>query len=95
MYSRSSVIVLIGDSGILLALTAILGLVVSILNRNDHIVVLVKDDGVRFNPSRSAGGLGLPGIRERVEAHGGSVRILSTVNSGTANKVQIPVGVAA
>jgi signal transduction histidine kinase len=41
------------------------------------------------------GGLGLLGIRERVEALEGSLFISSRPNSGTTIQVQIPVGVPA
>ncbi len=69
---------------------------VSLGTQQDDIVVIVKDDGIGFNPLASArGGLGLLGIRERVEALDGRVRIASKPNNGTTIEVQIPVVVPA
>ena len=69
---------------------------VSLGTQQDDIVVIVKDDGIGFNPSASVrGGLGLLGIRERVEALDGRVRIASKPNNGTTIEVQIPVVVPA
>ena len=69
---------------------------VSLGTQQDDIVVIVKDDGIGFNPLASVrGGLGLLGIRERVEALDGRVRIASKPNNGTTIEVQIPVVVPA
>src|SRR5262249_19883161 len=69
---------------------------VSVMTHKDKIEVVVKDDGVGFNPFiANKGGLGLLGIRERVEALDGTVRISSQPNKGTLVQVQIPVGAAA
>src|SRR5262245_52057398 len=69
---------------------------VSVRTQAEKIIVLVKDDGIGFNPFASGrGGLGLLGIRERVEELDGTVRITSQPNKGTLIQVQIPVGVAA
>ncbi len=69
---------------------------VSISTREDRIVVFVNDDGIGFS-SRAPlrGGLGLLGIRERVEALDGTLRISSEPRKGTTIEVQIPVGVPA
>jgi signal transduction histidine kinase len=51
----------------------------------------VADDGVGFDPTRhGAGGLGLPGMRERVERLGGTVRIESSPGAGTRVHVEVP-----
>src|SRR5881397_2139155 len=68
---------------------------VSLRTEEDDIVVVVKDDGVGFNSFAWRGGLGLLGIRERVEALDGKLHISSQPNKGTTIQVQIPVGVAA
>jgi signal transduction histidine kinase len=69
---------------------------VSVRTQAQKIVVLIKDDGIGFSPfSTGRGGLGLLGIRERVEALAGTVRISSQPNKGTLIQVQIPVAVAA
>jgi signal transduction histidine kinase len=69
---------------------------VSVRTQQDDIVVVVKDDGVGFNSVSSArGGLGLLGIRERVEALDGKVHIASQPHKGTTIEVQIPIAVPA
>lgn len=53
----------------------------------------ICDDGAGFDaagPSR--GGLGLAGIRERVQKMGGQVEIASTSGKGTTVRVQVPAG---
>jgi signal transduction histidine kinase len=61
-----------------------------------HLECLVQDDGVGFD-SRSVlacaarGGLGLIGIRERLNAVGGAMQIDSVVSRGTKLLVKIPV----
>ena len=56
----------------------------------------VRDDGVGFAPGTGAvgsnGGLGLPGMRERVEALGGRLAVESTPGRGTTIAVTVPVG---
>jgi signal transduction histidine kinase len=55
---------------------------------------VVHDDGVGFNPAAHSGsgerGLGLLGIRERLNALGGRLRIQSERDGGTALLVEIP-----
>ena len=69
---------------------------VSISAEKDGVVVMIRDDGDGFRPaSGSSRGLGLIGIRERVQALDGSVDISSKPKAGTTVRVQIPVGVAA
>ncbi|MFN8111000.1 MAG: GAF domain-containing sensor histidine kinase [Thermoleophilia bacterium] len=48
-----------------------------------HIRVVVEDDGRGFDPKAPTGGLGLAGIRERVELIGGSLRLESAGAAGT------------
>ncbi len=56
------------------------------------IVVTIRDDGRGFPPERGkTGGLGLLGIRERVAAEGGSLRIESSPGEGTSLCVTIPL----
>jgi signal transduction histidine kinase len=69
---------------------------VSLHTQPEDVVVLIQDDGIGFNGKPSVrGGLGLLGIRERVEALEGSLFISSRPNGGTTLQVQIPVGVPA
>jgi signal transduction histidine kinase len=51
----------------------------------------VGDDGVGFEPSlRGAEGLGLRGMRERVERLGGTLRVESSPGMGTRVRVEVP-----
>lgn len=63
---------------------------------DDAVHLDIRDDGVGFDPDApplvagvAAGGFGLPGIRERVEAQGGSVEIESAIGSGTTIAVAL------
>jgi signal transduction histidine kinase len=49
-----------------------------------HIRVVVEDDGRGFDTAGPSNRLGLPGIRERVELIGGSLRLESALGAGTA-----------
>jgi signal transduction histidine kinase len=58
---------------------------------NSHATLEVTDDGVGFEPSfRAAEGFGLPGMRERVERLGGTLRIESSPGAGTRLHVEVP-----
>jgi len=62
-----------------------------------HLHCRVQDDGVGFETrgalsSPKHGGLGLIGIRERLNAVGGTLQIESEAGRGTALLVKIPVG---
>jgi signal transduction histidine kinase len=55
--------------------------------------VVIRDDGVGFDPERTApapGHLGLPDMRERAELAGGWLRISSAPGSGTVVEFWIP-----
>ena len=56
-----------------------------------RISLRIIDDGVGFDTSRNAGGLGLESMRQRVRAVGGSIDISSSQNSGTRIEVRVPV----
>lgn len=61
----------------------------------DRVILVVQDDGVGFDGiGRRQGGLGLVGIKERVEAIDGHVVISSKPNKGTSVRAEIPAGVA-
>ena len=71
-------------------------MIVSVRCEDEHIVVVVQDDGIGFDSAASIrGGLGLLGIRERVVALDGTFHISSLPNEGTVVQVEIPVGVRA
>ncbi len=68
---------------------------VSILieKRNDHISLIIEDDGKGFDPDRKrkgSDGLGLLGMRERVNLLRGTVEIESSRGNGTTVFVRVP-----
>ncbi len=58
------------------------------------ITLSVSDDGIGFRP-QEAQGLGLRGIRERVEGSGGQMRLVSSPGNGTTITVEVPCGTPA
>lgn len=50
-----------------------------------------SDDGVGFDPADLRGGLGLAGMRERVQRIGGTLEITSAIGKGTQVKVEVPL----
>ena len=66
---------------------------VSISTEEGHIDVIIRDDGIGFNSAHSAGGLGLLGMRERVQALDGQLNISSHPSTGTTIRVQIPISI--
>ena len=57
---------------------------------SESIDIEVTDDGVGFDPGKHSDGLGLIGIRERVELVGGRIEIDSSPGSGTTLRVDLP-----
>jgi signal transduction histidine kinase len=69
---------------------------IQLTNVARHLHCLVHDDGVGFDGStvlscKERSGLGLVGIRERLNAVGGTLQIASVVGGGTELFVKIPV----
>jgi two-component system CheB/CheR fusion protein len=65
--------------------------------RDNHVVLIVEDDGVGFTPDGEEephGGLGLLGMRERATLVGGSLEIESAPNQGTTVFARFPLSVA-
>ncbi len=54
----------------------------------------IQDDGAGFDPAavESGGGLGLPGMKERVQKLGGRLEIRSAPGKGTKVAVEVPTG---
>ena len=64
---------------------------VSVTGTGDAIVLAIVDTGVGFDPDAAGlSGLGLPGIRHRLELLGGSMRIWSHAGKGTRLEVTVP-----
>jgi signal transduction histidine kinase len=69
--------------------------VVSISADESYLSLIVRDDGVGFDSAKAGpGGLGLLGMRERVQTLDGKVEVFSS-RSGTTIRVHIPIGVPA
>ncbi|MDQ3910288.1 MAG: PAS domain S-box protein [Actinomycetota bacterium] len=56
------------------------------------LVTEVTDDGRGFDPTVAQGGVGLVGMRERVEELGGEIEVCSRPGEGTEVTVRVPVG---
>ncbi len=64
---------------------------VSLARADDELVVEVADDGSGFAPEAAVGSAGLRGLRDRIEAVGGTVELTSTPGSGTSIRARLPV----
>lgn len=62
---------------------------VRLRHEDDRLFVEVADDGVGFVPA-DATGSGLTGLRDRIEAVGGSLRVASRVGEGTTVAATLP-----
>ena len=60
---------------------------ISAVSRNGSLVIEVSDDGRRRDMAR---GTGLRGLADRVEAHGGSLRVVSAPGRGTRVVGELP-----
>jgi signal transduction histidine kinase len=63
---------------------------------DENILLIVKDDGIGFDPpdsSNALGSLGLLGMKERAQFCGGDVHIFSSIGSGTTVTVRVPVDI--
>lgn len=67
---------------------------VEIEQRPDGLHGVIADDGVGFEVEACVrnGGLGLKGMRERLEAVGGSLRIISAPGNGAEIRFRLPLG---
>lgn len=64
---------------------------VSVQERDEEIVVGIRDDGNGFDPAEGSSGFGLVGMRERAELLGGTLEIRSTRGAGTHVVATLPV----
>ncbi|HZY65849.1 MAG TPA: PAS domain S-box protein [Rubrobacteraceae bacterium] len=63
---------------------------VSLCEQEEDILAKIYDDGRGFDPDTSRGGVGLSGMRERVEELDGELEITSKPGKGTLVKVRVP-----
>jgi signal transduction histidine kinase len=59
--------------------------------KNGSVLLVLEDNGRGFDPSTPRGGLGLDGMRERVELLEGRLTIESSPEAGTTLVVEVPV----
>jgi signal transduction histidine kinase len=70
---------------------------VSVQREDDHILIVVEDDGVGFDVAqmdmhwREGGGFGLFSIRERLQPLGGQLEITSAPGQGTRVVIMAPL----
>jgi signal transduction histidine kinase len=64
---------------------------VSVVERDENILVTVDDDGQGFDPTAAAAGFGLRGLRERAALVGGTLTIESRPGAGTSVSATLPV----
>ncbi len=60
------------------------------IGAGDQIDLVVEDDGRGFDPAGASDGLGLHGMRERIELAGGELRIESGPERGTSVHARVP-----
>lgn len=78
-------------------------IVINIYDKKEHVFILVSDNGKgiteevkskvfepKFTTKSSGMGLGLPMIKNIIEAYGGSITFTSNINKGTIFKVLLP-----
>jgi signal transduction histidine kinase len=58
---------------------------------NGALTLRVSDDGAGFDPSGVSSGVGLRGMRERVEVLGGTFEIVSRAGEGTEVSARVPI----
>jgi signal transduction histidine kinase len=63
---------------------------VVIHGKGNLVHLAIQDDGIGFDLSDKTDGLGIVGIKERVQDLGGSVRITSEAHRGTLLLMEIP-----
>lgn len=56
-----------------------------------HVKVVVKDDGVGFDPVNHGGGSGIVGLTDRINALGGDMTVSSAPGEGTVVAAQLPI----
>ena len=68
---------------------------VSLVDREDHIHLSIRDDGIGIGDEASRG-MGMPSMRHRAHASGGTFAVLSRPEtSGTVVDVDLPLGAPA
>lgn len=64
---------------------------VTLTYSHPQVIFILKDDGVGFDETKSSDGIGLLGMRERVDSVKGIIDIRSVKNKGTTIRVELPI----
>lgn len=66
--------------------------IVMVMQKDEGLEAVIRDDGKGFDPVKAAdaNGLGFTGMKERIEALGGSVQVISAPGEGTKISLLIP-----
>jgi len=64
---------------------------VQLFRNKDHLVLMVQDDGVGFERTDPAQGIGLPGMSDRTRALGGNFVLETSTGKGTLATVRVPL----
>jgi len=59
--------------------------------KNERVTVIVEDDGKGFDPAATTSGIGLVGMRERVQLLDGSLRVETGAGQGTTLVAELPL----
>ena len=59
-------------------------------SRNDGASLIIKDNGVGFNPEQKRQGIGISNIYERVQSHNGSVNLQAAKGCGCTLSISLP-----
>jgi signal transduction histidine kinase len=59
--------------------------------KNERVTVIVEDDGKGFDPDATTSGIGLVGMRERVQLLDGSLRVETGADQGTTLVAELPL----
>lgn len=65
---------------------------VSVSQEANHLILLIKDDGVGFDVNATKQGIGLNNIQERVKTIKAALEISSTSNEGTYIRLKVKIG---
>ncbi len=65
--------------------------IIRLSHQDSSAVLEVQDDGIGFDPTTRAGGLGLRNMRERAFVAGGRLHLASTPGKGTSVRLELPV----
>ena len=65
-------------------------IIVSILNKENYILVEIYDDGIGFSLKNKKKGIGLQNMFSRAKACGGSIEIKTKIGEGTTLIIKIP-----